>query len=180
MEEWKDINNYEGYYQISNLGNIRSLDRLVSNKHGKRLAVGKPKSIYKSKAGYWIVTLIKEQITKTFLVHRLVAEHFISNPDNKLEVNHIDGNKSNAKYNNLEWCTRSENQIHAHKTGLMKSGYKPNFGKDNINCTLSEELVLEIRTKYATGKYSQRILAKEYKVSQVTICSILNNKTWVI
>lgn len=118
-EIWKDIQNYNGLYQISNLGRIR-------NKSNKIMHT-KP-----SKDGYVRILLFKDGKYKSHYVHILVAKAFIPNPTNKAEVNHIDANKSNNCVSNLEWVTRSENHYHAVKMGL-----KPicptigKFGKDN-------------------------------------------------
>lgn len=129
MEEiWKDIQNYEGYYQISNLGNVKSLHygSKVNNPNWDKL----PSHLLKQKvstSGYLRVELYKQKSRKCFYVHRLVASMFIPNPLNKPEVNHIDGNKLNNCVDNLEWTTISENQIHAIKNGLRKSS--PMLGK---------------------------------------------------
>ena len=110
IEEWKDIPNYKGLYKISDLGNVKSL---YSNK------ILKP-SI--DKYGYTRFSATKDKIQKTLRIHRLVAELFIPNPNNLLQVNHKDGNKENNCKNNLEWCTDSDNKKHAYKTGLMTPG----------------------------------------------------------
>ena len=90
---------------------------VYSKKYGKTKVI-KQQDHYK---GYKIVTLVHKDLKKTLKVHRLVACAYIANPLNKEQVNHIDGNKSNNVVSNLEWSTQSENQIHAHKTGLMKN-----------------------------------------------------------
>ena len=103
-EIWKDIRDYEGVYQISNLGKVKSLARKVSNGHAlidleERLLT--PNTLAK---GYFQVTLYKGKKRKCFQVHRLVAGAFIENPGNYPQVNHIDGNKQNNVVDNLEWC----------------------------------------------------------------------------
>lgn len=113
MEIWKDVNVYEGAYQISNLGNIKSLPR--KNTKGKIL---KPA---KNNRGYLRVGLCYKGKVRYDSVHRLVAETFIPNPKKLPEVNHIDGDKLNNKVENLEWVTKGENQSHAYKTGLRKT-----------------------------------------------------------
>lgn len=112
-EEWKDIKGYEGLYQISNLGNVKSV---YKNGNFKILIGG-------IKNGYRQVILVKDGKRKYINVHRLVAEAFIPNKENKSQVNHIDGNKLNNKVDNLEWCTQSENMKHAYKIGLEKPLY---------------------------------------------------------
>ena len=120
-EIWKDIKEYEGLYQVSNLGKIRTLDRYVNCLYGqKRLLKGQIVKLFKNNSGYFIVSLYRENKFKNFLVHRLVAQAFIQNSENKSEVNHIDGNKENNCVDNLEWVTKSENELHASKTGLTE------------------------------------------------------------
>lgn len=110
QEIWKDIVGYEGLYQVSNLGRVKSLDRYVGhNKGGKRLYKG---SIIKQglcKQGYYIVQLCKNNKAKTKRVNRLVAQAFLDNPNNLPQVNHIDKNKYNNKVENLEWITSKDN-----------------------------------------------------------------------
>ena len=109
-EAWVDIKDYEGLYQISNLGRVKSLKRNTAHERILIPRVGRD--------GYLYVGLCKNGITKTKKIHRLVAENFIENPENKKEVNHIDGNKLNNYIFNLEWCNRSYNLKHAYKLGL--------------------------------------------------------------
>lgn len=113
-EVWFDIVGYEGIYQVSNLGGIKSLPREIWN--GKNYFFSKLKFLRGSKnqKGYVQVELLG----KPFMIHRLVAIAFIPNPENKPQVNHLDGDKENNCVENLEWCTNSENQIHAYKLGL--------------------------------------------------------------
>ena len=109
MENWKDVPGYEGLYQISDFGNVKSL---ISNR------LLKPSQ---DKFGYVRFNALKNKKSKTLRIHRLVMEVF--NPINSfMQVNHIDGNKSNNKLDNLEWCTDSDNKKHAYKTGLMTPG----------------------------------------------------------
>lgn len=111
-EIWKDI--FGGKYQISSLGNIRSL-----NYHREKRI--KELSKLKMPNGYTTVKLCVDGEVKRYSIHRLVANTFIPNPKNKPQVNHIDGNKQNNNVDNLEWCTKSENQIHAVRNGLQKT-----------------------------------------------------------
>lgn len=120
QEIWKDIKDYEGSYQISNLGRVKSLSRKMWN--GNSFWESKERILKSSqdKDGYLLVGLHKNNKKKMCKIHRLVAIHFIDNPYNKPEVNHIDGDKSNNCADNLEWVTSSENSIHAYKSGLLK------------------------------------------------------------
>lgn len=109
IEIWKDIKDYEGLYQVSNLGNIRSLDRVVTNYRGSFIKKGKPKSLCNLTKGYKGVLLCKDGIQKVHKVHRLVAEAFIPNPENLPQVNHRDEDKTNNSVSNLEWCDNEYN-----------------------------------------------------------------------
>ena len=102
MEEWRDIKGYEGKYQISNLGRVKSLNYHRENR--EKILSNTP-----SKDGYLQVNLYKEGKRKPYSIHRLVALHFIPNPNNYEEVNHKDENKQNNTVNNLEWCTHKHN-----------------------------------------------------------------------
>ncbi len=121
MEEiWKDIEGYEGLYQVSNLGRVKSLERYQQNHSKLQKVEEKIKIIHIKSNGYQFVQLYKNNIMKNLHIHRLVAQAFIPNPDNKPQINHIDGNKLNNNVTNLEWCTNSENGKHAYKLGLNR------------------------------------------------------------
>ena len=113
IEIWKDIIGYEGYYQISNLGNVKSLNRIVKNKNGYRNTGERLLKIYlpKDSQHYPFVILCKNGKTENKLIHRLVATAFVTNDDpiHKTQVNHIDENKMNNSSDNLEWCTPKYN-----------------------------------------------------------------------
>lgn len=152
-EIWKDIKGYEGLYQISSFGNVKSLDRYIINKNGdKQYFPGKYLTQGISDS-YLKVTLSKNNKQRTFRVHILVARAFIPNPENKPEVNHIDGNKKNNKVNNLEWNTRSENELHAYRNGLAKPSNKQkqavakyakeNYSKKVVQYSLNGEFIKE-------------------------------------
>lgn len=120
MQIWKDINDFEGLYQISNTGKIKSLNRIVprTGKGGRITVKEKIKKSHLNDQGYAIIRLNHKEYNKTFGVHRLVAKHFIENPLQLKEVNHIDGNKANNHFSNLEWVTPSQNIQHAYDNGL--------------------------------------------------------------
>ena len=112
VEIWKPVKGYETYYQVSNLGNIRSIKSPQGNYRER------PKKSFIGNSGYPTVDLWKNNKGTKHSVHRLVCIAFLDNPDNKPTVNHIDGNKENNEISNLEWNTYSENHIHAFDTGL--------------------------------------------------------------
>ena len=116
-EIWKDIPGYEGLYQVSNLGNVRSVDRYVSHKRlGRKFCKGHLMSTHINNAGYVTVNLCKGNAYKSFDVHRLVAIAFIETDDIRcVEVNHIDENKQNNVVDNLEWVTKSQNNRYGTK-----------------------------------------------------------------
>ena len=112
-EIWKPIKGYEGKYEVSNLGRVKSLSRYVACKGG-RVSFRKSRYLkFEDNHGYKKVSLCKECTKKEFLVHRLVAEAFVPNPENKPEINHKDGARDNNIYTNLEWVTHSENIIYS-------------------------------------------------------------------
>ena len=108
-EIWKPIKGYEGLYEVSNFGRIRSLDRWCSNGRGKQLKKGKILKPQKNRYGYLYINLYKNGIMKHITIHKLVAEVFLPNPNNLPCVNHKDECKSNNVVNNLEWCSYSYN-----------------------------------------------------------------------
>lgn len=110
-EIWKDIQGYEGKYKISNLGRVKSLNYHRTGKEQIRTPRKQPN-------GYLIVELFKNGIQKNFLIHRLIAQAFIENPENLPQVNHIDENKLNNRVDNLEWCTNKYNVCYG--TGIER------------------------------------------------------------
>ena len=161
MEVWKDIKGYENRYIISNQGHVLSYKGKMIK---LRLAIN----------GYLRAWLYNKHSYKVFSVHRLVSENFIPNPEGKLWVNHIDGNKINNTTNNLEWCTQSENMLHTFKTGLQT----PNFGERNGHAKISDFDVLLIREVHDGDCKTSERLAKTYNVTPRTIWRIINRKTF--
>lgn len=132
-------------------------------------------SQHTNKAGYKELYLYTTESRKCFKVHRLIMTTFcpIDKDISNLQINHIDGNKANNNINNLEWCTRSENLLHAFKTGLEK---RP-IGEKNPSHKLSEKEVKLICEELQNGKISQEI-ANRYNVSKGCISHIKNRRTW--
>lgn len=132
-EIWKDIKGYEGLYQVSNLGRIRSLPRIIEGKILKACTEHK-------RGGYQSIRLSKNSEMKCFKIHRLVAEAFIENPENKLEVDHINTIKTDNRVENLRWTTHKENCNN--KTSISKRKY-PKWLVDyqNINSTKAVKCV---------------------------------------
>lgn len=125
MEIWKPIKNYEDLYEVSNCGRVRGIERVVRYKCGTRqhTVKAKIKAILDNGKGYKIVNLYKENNGKMFYIHRMVAEAFITNHENKETVNHKDFDKSNNYVDNLEWASYTENNLHSFsKVGRKKQG----------------------------------------------------------
>lgn len=123
MDEWKDIEGYEDMYKISNSGYIKSIERKVVNRNNLRTIKEKILKYKKDKEGYCSVSLCKNGTVRTFKVHRLVAEAFISNTNNLPQVNHKDENKENNAVSNLEWIVNLKNTNNYHsKNGTKKYG----------------------------------------------------------
>lgn len=122
IEIWKDVKGYEGYYQVSNMGNVKSIDRV--NAIGRRYK-GQRLKLRSDRVGYKDVMLNKDGVSKRYKVHRLVAISFIDNPFNLPQVNHIDEVKDNNAVDNLEWCTDLYNKAHGSlKERRLKNGVK--------------------------------------------------------
>ena len=141
-EIWKNIEGYEGLYQVSNLGNVKSL-KFGPRNHAKQWDE-KLLKIGITNCGYCKVQLHKDGRSQMKYVHRLVAEAFLPNPQNKPQINHIDGDKTNNLLSNLEWCSPGENQSHAIAKGLRslspmvgKHGDKNPLSRSIIQCDLS-------------------------------------------
>ncbi len=134
-EIWKNVIGFELNYQISNLGNFKSLDRTKLSSWGSRSRMKSQliKPVFQKKSGYQIITLRNDILTQQKLLHRVVAIHFIPNINNKPCINHINGIKTDNRVENLEWCTYKENNNHAIRLGLTKNKFIPFYGINIIN-----------------------------------------------
>lgn len=178
-ERWKDIKGYEGKYQVSDQGRVRSLTRVVDSMKSnckytsgvKRTLQGKMRKVNHA-SGYPTVSLHSGE-RRTANVHRIVAEAFIPNPEGHKQVNHKNGVKSDNRACNLEWCSPSGNAVHAYENGL-RTGPK---GERNGRAKLKEDQVRAIRKLLKQGLSYQKI-ADKYDVSKGTIAHIAKGRKW--
>lgn len=173
IEIWKDVPNYVGIYQVSNIGNVKSLDHYIKSKNGKCLKKGRILQKFKTKKGYLQTSLSKDTKRLNTGIHRVVALAFIPNPENKPQVNHINGIKTDNRVENLEWCTNKENQIHAVKNKLSKH----NLAEKHHNSKLTNEDVIKVRQLHSIG-FKNHELAKDYNISRTAMSNILRKKTY--
>ena len=177
MTEWFDFPGYEEFYQVTKEGVVRSKSRLVNSPAagGQRRIKGKIISLQNVR-GYLAVSHKSEGKQRSLYVHQAVAKLFVSNPENKPCVNHIDGNKKNNDPSNLEWCTHKENMRHAFCTGLTPYP-KTGPGEDSPSAKLNNESVAQIKKALLKG-VSRKQLAQKYGVAQGTIGFIASGQTW--
>jgi hypothetical protein len=175
-EIWKPVNGYEGKYAVSSEGRIKSLPYVCEGRWGKAHMKGKVlQPVTNTHNGYCYICLVGDKRKKTTCrYHRIVAEAFIPNPDNKPCVNHIDGDKHNNHPSNLAWVTHSENTTHAYDSGLMNVPR----GSQCSHSKLTESCVKFIRANCAEGKMSMTDMAKDFDVSISTIGDVVHGRTW--
>lgn len=166
-EIWMDIIGYEGLYMVSDMGRVKRLSAIISNKRWGSMTVQEKLCRPNNCRGYKYCKLSKEGITEMFLVSRLVAIHFIPNSENKSEVNHLRGKDDNRACF-LEWATKKENMEHSVKNGLHK------YGEGHPRSKLKKEQVEII----LESKVSERKLAAIYKVSRSAINCIKSGRSW--
>ena len=164
MEIWKEIEGYEGLYEVSNTGKVRSLDRYTTGNRN-RLLKGKELRQRKNELNYCFVHLCKDGISKNTRVHRLVAQEFIPNPEDKPYINHKDANPMNNHVDNLEWCTQQENIQHAYKMGCFP-----------VQAKITKEQVDYIRDKYIPYKYGAQKIADDLGINIMTVYDILHKR----
>ena len=177
-EIWKDIEGFEGYYQVSNLGRVKSLDRYVPDKRRGKVHISERiMKLTVIGTGYYQVTLTKfgEQIP--YYVHRLVAKAFISNPNNLPEVDHIDAVKTNNDVSNLRWVTQEENNQHIFEMGHHYDGTS-NF-YDSVTKIHLSSLTRRKAVVRSDGKYYESITAAALDLCVVnsSIRRVLTDKT---
>lgn len=168
-EIWKDIPGYEGHYQASTFGSIRSVTKYVNSFQGLKKRMGKALALVITN-NYKRVSLSKKGETKNISAHRLVGITFIPNPENKRTINHLNGIKTDNRVENLEWATYSENILHSFNTGLNMVG----FHRRKLTFSDAEK----IRKLYKNGNYSYNELGKKFGVTSNSIISIVLYKTY--
>lgn len=163
IETWKDVVGYNGLYKVSDLGRVKSYK--TYHKRGEQMLKPCKSRIYHD------VSLYKDKKQYVICIHRLVALAFVSNPNNYLEINHIDGIKENNSASNLEYCSHSHNQREAIRLGLMKP---PKY------CKLNEGDAVEVYFLALFGILTQASIGALYNVSQAAVASILSGINWKI
>lgn len=166
-ERWKAIPEYEGYYEVSDQGRVRSLDRVITHERNKSyIRKGRLLSLTTHSQGYRCVHFTVNRKTKNLYVHRLVLQAFMGNKKG-MDCNHINGAKHDNRLKNLEWCTRSENIQHAFDTGLRK----------DLNRKLQDEEVLSVCKDLLNGVTNKEI-SEKYNVESSLISQIATEKSY--
>lgn len=160
-EIWLPVPGFEERYEVSSHGRTRSVNGVI-------------KAIGVFSNGYARTSFRQGGQSYSKRIHLLIAICFVDNPNNLPEVNHIDGNKLNNHFSNLEWVTRQENMDHAKATGLVWKHGQVNTAK------LSLVEAQAIRAEYATGQIGQRPLARKYGVTKTAIKMIVSNRSWKV
>lgn len=179
-EIWVDIASFDGKYSISNFGRIKSNYRLWKNQTGesRKIYKGKILTPTKNTGGYLNICLFDGIKRRIFRIHTLVAMHFLNRRDDLTEINHIDGNKLNNHFLNLQWCTRKENMAHAWGISLMENARL--VGIKHHKAKITEREVLAIRNLVLDFKNNKLkyALANEYNINICTINDILKRRSW--
>jgi len=168
-EKWLPVLGYEGFYDVSNMGNVRSVRRIASN--GKS-AGGRILKVNDNGHGYKNVMLCVNYKTKRKYVHRMVLEAFVGECPEGMEARHLNGKRDDNRIENLEWSTHSDNMWDREKHGTLRHGRLSNLSK------LSDHDVFEMRERYATRMYTQQEIAEDYGITQTAVGLIVRGDAW--
>ena len=173
MENWLPVVGYDGHYEVSDLGSVRSLDRTINGSMGRLVNIhGKTLSKQKHPCGYRTVNLSVGGVLKTRLIHHLVLEAFCCSRPTGMECRHLDGDKTNNAFDNLRWGTSKENLEDCVRHGNFFVGEKTSRAK------LNRESVRAIRFLIKNTNITQKKIAQAYGVFITTIYNIKSRKTW--
>lgn len=167
-EEWKWIDGYFGYYMISSFGRVKSF---VQSDLG-RIRKGVPA------LGYLQLQLQVDKVFVTRKIHRLVAQHFIKNPDNLPEVNHLFGNKKDNRFMFLEWSTGSNNVKHAYRVLGKKNNLENQKGENHYNARYKSSDIINMRMAYDNEEKTISQLAVMYNDKKSSIYRIVARRRW--
>lgn len=174
-ERWKSIVAYQAYYEVSNHGRVRSLDRVVKYPNASdRHMSGRILTHRLDNYGYPVVNLSVERDHKTFKIHRLVLTAFVGDPEDESVCMHLDNNPENNSLDNLRWGTSADNNRQCIEDGRGNRA----SGECHGRAKLTEKQVLEIRKLYFVGGITQRKLGMIFAVSRRSIGDIVNRKNW--
>lgn len=175
-EEWRDITGYEGYYQVSNMGRVRSLTRTFPRSDGST-ATYQGRELTPSGGPYLHVILSKNNVHNIVRIHRLVAETFIPNPDGLQYVDHIDCNKSNNRIDNLRWCSAAQNARYAQENGLLAGKFNYDKLPDETKQAMKAPRLVPIVRDDGRTYGSVEEAAKELGVTHGAISHVLTGRT---
>jgi hypothetical protein len=172
-ELWRYVANTNNRYLISNEGRLLT----TGYKGGSKPSIMKPA---KDAKGYYRTMLLINGKFSTIKIHRVVAQTWIENNENKIQVNHINFNRDDNRVDNLEWVTPKENTLHSYNAGRIKKPICTNFvkGEEIGTSKLTEKDIVEIREKFKPRVYTREMLGKEYGVAAATIKDIILKKSW--